>query len=162
MKPSFLLLAAGLHAAASPALAHIALQETEAKAGAYYVAAFRVGHGCDGAATTALRVQLPDGIADAKPQPKPGWSFERAQGAVTWRGRLADSEFEVFSLLVKLPAATGPLYFPTTQVCGETQIAWTEIPAPGAAWTSVPRPAPVVALSGAGPAPTAAAGHEHH
>jgi uncharacterized protein YcnI len=157
-------IALGLSAAATAAQAHIVLQETEAKAGAYYVAAFRVGHGCEGQATTALSIELPEGVEEAKPQPKPGFAFERSGRTVTWRGRVADSEFELFPLLVKLPAKAGPLYFPAVQTCGAVQQRWIEIPAPGAAWTSVPHPAPVVTLTGGG-APAAAAdpmaGHVH-
>jgi uncharacterized protein YcnI len=160
MKLRSTLLAATLSAAATAAEAHIALQETEARSGAYYVAAFRVGHGCGDLATTALSVELPEGISDTKNQPKPGWRFERSGRTVAWRGRLEPSEFDVFAIQVKLPDSTGPLYFPAVQTCGAVEQRWVEIPAPGAAWTSVPHPAPVVTLTGAEPA-AAAPGHRH-
>jgi uncharacterized protein YcnI len=150
----------------APALAHIVIAESQAAPGAYHVAGFQVGHGCAGAATTALRVEIPAGVESAKPQPKPGWTVEPIRGAdgrtaaVVWRGQLADDQFEVFSLLLKLPAASGPVYFPTTQSCGAAQTRWTDIPAPGAAWTSVSHPAPVLVLGASGEAP--AGGHSHH
>lgn len=150
-------------AAPMAAHAHIALAETEARAGAYYVAAFRVGHGCDGKATTTVTVELPAGIEDAKNQPKAGWAFERQGRTAAWRGRLEDSQFEVFSILVKLPATSGPLYFPTVQTCDGAEVRWTEIPEPGQPWTSKPHPAPVVTLAGGAAATTPAPdAHAHH
>jgi uncharacterized protein YcnI len=149
---------------ATVAQAHVALQETTAPAGSYYVATFRVGHACAaGGATTALSVEMPAGVQDPKPQPKAGWRFERSGRIVTWRGRLEDDQFDVFSILIRLPATAGPLYFPTVQTCGEAEQRWVEIPAPGAAWASVPHPAPVVTVSGgAAPPPGApAAEHQH-
>lgn len=162
-------------ACAAPAAAHIALAETQTSAGGYYVASFRVGHGCEGVATTAVRVELPAGVSSAKPQPKTGWTVlierDRASGpgegrpnAVTWRGRLGDDEFDEFRMMVRLPNQAGPLYFPTVQSCVGGEVRWTEIPAPGAAWTSVPHPAPVVNLTAATPAQAEAApaaAHQH-
>jgi uncharacterized protein YcnI len=58
---------------AVPVQAHIVLAELQAVAGSYHKATLRVGHGCNGAATTALTVQIPAGFEGAKPQPKPGW-----------------------------------------------------------------------------------------
>ena len=55
------------------AFAHIVLTEPKAVAGSYYKATLRVGHGCNGSATTGLTVQVPAGFQGAKPQPKAGW-----------------------------------------------------------------------------------------
>jgi periplasmic copper chaperone A len=33
----------------------------------------RVGHGCEGSPTTAIRVQIPEGVIAVKPMPKAGW-----------------------------------------------------------------------------------------
>ncbi len=144
------------------AAAHIVLAEPSAPAGSYHAAFFRVSHGCDGSATVALRVELPAAIAIAKPQPKPGWTLAvehaplttpvMAEGkpvrkrvsAVTWTGRLADDQFDQFGVMLKLPAAAGPLYFPTIQRCERGETRWTTIPAPGQEWHSVPHPAPVL------------------
>ena len=60
-------------AAASPAFAHVTLDPPEAPAGSYVRAALRVPHGCAGAATTRVTLDLPEGIYSAKPMPKPGW-----------------------------------------------------------------------------------------
>ena len=55
------------------AYAHITLDEPTALAGRSYKATFKVGHGCEGSPTTAIRVTLPTGLTGAKPMPKAGW-----------------------------------------------------------------------------------------
>ena len=61
--------------ASNPAYAHISLDTPEAPALAYVRLAVRVLHGCEGAATVGLRMQLPDGVIAAKPMPKPNWEL---------------------------------------------------------------------------------------
>ncbi len=61
---------------ASSADAHITLQNREATVGSFYKAVFVVPHGCAGSATTRIRVQIPEGVIDVKPMPKPGWNVE--------------------------------------------------------------------------------------
>ena len=46
---------------AVPAAAHVTLENREAPVGAGYKAVLRVPHGCEGTATTALRVRIPEG-----------------------------------------------------------------------------------------------------
>ena len=60
---------------ANGAFAHIVLAVREAPAGSYFKAVFQVPHGCEGAATTGIQVDLPDGIVVAKPAPNPGWQL---------------------------------------------------------------------------------------
>lgn len=160
MKKSLLLIAA---MAATPAAAHIVMTPATATAGGYYAGTLRIGHGCDAAATTAVRVIIPEGVLVARPQPKPGWTVDvervrlptpqQVEGkpvtervaAVTWRGALPAEQFDEFGLMLKLPAAqAGPLYLPVVQSCGAAEARWDQIPAPGAAWASVPHPAPVL------------------
>ncbi len=150
----------------APAKAHVVLSETEAKPGAYFFTFLRVGHGCDGEATESLTVEIPTGIYSAKPQPKVGWNIEIVRedlptpvvgphgktltdrvARVRWSGSsLPDTMVDQFGLLVKLPMSSGPLYFPTVQSCAQGEKSWTMIPPEGAAWGSVPTPAPVVYL----------------
>ncbi|CAN5575970.1 YcnI family protein [soil metagenome] len=149
-----ILTAAGL-VCATPALAHVSVDPGEAKAGAYQVLRFRVGHGCGDAATTALRIETPPGLASARPQPKPGWTLaiekdgERV-AALVWRGVLPAQQFDEFALLAKLPAEPGVLYFPTVQTCGAEESQWTQIPDPGE--TGLSHPAPALRVLPAGPA----------
>ena len=157
LKP--LLLAAALSAAA-PALAHVSVDPGAAKAGAYQVLRFRVGHGCGGGATTALRIETPQGLASARPHPKPGWTLtietegERVS-ALVWRGALPADQFDEFAVLAKLPAEPGVLHFPTVQTCGAEDSQCTGIPDPGE--TSLSHPAPALRVLPDTPAET----HQH-
>ena len=65
---------------AGSAAAHVTLEQGEAAADSTYKAVLRVGHGCEGAATNVLRVQIPEGLIVAKPMPKPGWQVELKEG----------------------------------------------------------------------------------
>ena len=62
------------------ASAHVTLETREAPVGAPYKAVLRVPHGCEGAATIALRVRVPDGMIAVKPMPKPGWKIDTVTG----------------------------------------------------------------------------------
>src|SRR3979490_2805363 len=72
--------AAGVVLFACAASAHITLETREAPVGASYKAVLRVPHGCEGTATVALRVRVPDGMISVKPMPKPGWKIETVSG----------------------------------------------------------------------------------
>lgn len=141
-----------LLAAPVPALAHVVAAPGEAKAGSYSAIAFRVGHACGAGDTTLkLRVEIPDGVASARPQPKPGWTVDvEKEGdratAVTWTGRLPDDQFDDFALLMKLPAQAGALVFPALQTCEKGESQWTEIPDPERPDEKLTRPAPTVRL----------------
>lgn len=154
-KSSLLFAALAAASVAGAAQAHVVFVQPQATAGAHWAGALRVSHGCDGAATTSVRVEIPTGILVARPQPKAGWTVavEReplatpapAEGgglitervsAITWTGRLPDEQFEEFGLAAKLPGEVGPLAFPVTQVCERGEIRWSEIPVAGS-----PRPA---------------------
>ena len=142
-----------------PAYAHVVAAPGEAKAGSYSVIAFRVGHACAaGDATLGLRVEIPDGVASARPQPKTGWIIatektdeadpaKRRTTSVSWTGRLPDDQFDDFAVLMKLPAATGDLVFPVVQTCEHGESQWTEVPDPQRPGEKLTRPAPVVRLT---------------
>ena len=86
---------------------------------------FRPGHGCDGDATNALTVTIPEGIAvgSAKAQPKAGWTLSRDGSTITWSGgELPDDQFDEFGLRVtwpKLPdgVTSQRVYFKAVQTC---------------------------------------------
>jgi len=180
MKRPLISAAAGAAALiAAPAGAHVVLNPGQAAPGAYYAGAFRVSHGCSGSPTVALKVTIPAGVVTAKPRPKEGWTLtiereplaqpvtgeggqtirERVK-AVTWRGRLPDDEFDEFGLMLKLPDAAGPLYFPAVQTCETGETRWVEIPAPGAARPATPAPVLEVTPAAGGHDPMA--GMHHH
>ena len=156
-------------AAPLPAVAHVVAAPDAAKAGSYAAIAFRVGHACSAGDTTlSVRIEIPPGVASARPQVKPGWTYalereprsdpKAAPSAVTFTGRLPDEAFEDFSLLMKLPAAGEALVFPVIQTCEKGESQWTEVPDPAAPGEKLSRPAPVLRLIPAEPMP---AGHQH-
>ncbi|MEI6484770.1 MAG: YcnI family protein [Sphingomonadales bacterium] len=132
-----------LLAAATPAAGHITAVPASGAAGSYLGFAVRVGHGCGGAATTSVRVELPAGIASVRPQPKPGWTLqiERAAlsapvmvegkpvsdrvAAIIWSGNLPADQFDDFGLLIRMPDA-GMIRLPVEQRCGTTVQRWDD------------------------------------
>lgn len=164
--------------AAASAQAHITLDQPEAAAGSSYRAVFKVGHGCDGAATKEIVVTLPEGLRGAKPMPKAGWTlttkrrplktpFESHGKPVTdelaearWVANgeanfLQDAWYDEFMLRASLPAGPGEVWFQVRQVCTQGEWNWAEVPSAG---TPKPR-APAVRLV-VKPA-AEAAGHMH-
>jgi uncharacterized protein YcnI len=139
--------------AASPASAHITLENRQATIGAGYKAVFAVPHGCAGSATVKIRVQIPEGVIAVKPMPKPGWNVEVIKGKyaaeydfhgtkasegvkeVTWSGgKLPDDNYDEFVVSTYLTAALKPntmLYFPVVQECEQGVSRWIDIPEEG-------------------------------
>jgi uncharacterized protein YcnI len=171
MKRTSVLLAAAM--LASVAQAHITLEQSSAPAGSYQKLTFRVGHGCEGAATSGVTVMLPESVIGAKPMPKAGWKLSTVDGKlsvpveshgrsvasavreISWKGGpLPDAQYDEFSVQVKLPDDAGKVYFKVVQQCGKTSVAWDEMPGePGA---KLKAPAPVLEVLPAGAAP-----HQH-
>lgn len=156
---------------ATGAAAHVVAVPDAAKAGSYSAIAFRVGHACAAGDTTLkVRIEIPDGVASARPQVKPGWTYTLERGpdpkaaptAITFEGRLPDEAFDDFAVLMKLPAPKGPggdrLVFPVVQTCEKGESQWTEIPSPEAPDAKLNRPAPTVTLI---PADAPASAHQH-
>jgi uncharacterized protein YcnI len=157
-------------AAAGAAEAHVSVSPDTGVGGAYTPLRFQVGHGCDGKATTALRLEMPPGLTVARPQPKPGWrlQIERAGDAVTaitWRGRLPADQFDEFLVLVRLPDRPGLVHFPAAQSCGGDTVRWDQPASPDAPPSK--RPAPRIYITPTGPsgpvaAPPGVAAPHHH
>jgi uncharacterized protein YcnI len=155
-------------APASPALAHVTLAVPTATPGTSYKAVLRVPHGCDGAATTGIRVQIPEGYIAVKPMPKPGWTIAIKTGtyaqtyqlfgsAVTsgvteidWTGgNLPDAYYDEFVMSGQIGGtltAGSKLYFPVVQECGTAVERWIMIPADGQAADDLKTPAPALTL----------------
>ncbi len=151
------------------ASAHITLETQEAAVGSTYKAVLRVPHGCDGKATTGVRVQIPEGVLSVKPMPKPGWTLQTKKGKydksyqlwgqavsegvkeVDWSGgNLPDEFYDEFvfrgTLAADLPAGQ-KLYFPVVQECeGGAVDRWIAIPAAGQDADSLEFPAPGLKL----------------
>ncbi|CAM5386718.1 hypothetical protein MAUB1S_06594 [Mycolicibacterium aubagnense] len=156
-------------AGAGAAFAHVSLETQEAPVDSTYKAIFRVPHGCDGKATTAVRVKIPEGVIDVKPMPKAGWKLETAKGKYTkayslwgetvsegvtevnWNGgNLPDEFYDEFVLRVRLTGdlpAGETLRFPVVQECeGGGTARWIEIPAAGQDEDALEHPAPGLKL----------------
>jgi uncharacterized protein YcnI len=161
------LLASALLAAAGSAYAHVTASPSEAPADAYFRTALRIGHGCAGAATTAVRVKIPDGVLAVRPQAKPGWTIDvklrkldppaslghgrtasETVDEIAWRGgKLSDAHFDEFGLSMRMPAKAGAtLYFPVVQEFEQGVHRWIEIPAAGQKWNDLKEPAPYIKL----------------
>lgn len=164
--------------AAAPAAAHITIAPAEAPADGYATLQVQVPHGCDGSATKAIRVQIPESVPSVTPQVHPGWDVSTEDGPkdavelhgetvtsgvkeVVWTaaaaGPLPDGRLDLFGMSVKLPAgnAGDPVYFPTVQECVKGKDGWIQIPQPDESEDDLESPAPAVVL-------TASAGDHGH
>ncbi|WP_454762600.1 YcnI family copper-binding membrane protein [Cupriavidus campinensis] len=157
------------------ASAHVVFEQKQAAAGSYFKGVLLVGHGCDGSATRAITVTIPEGVQGAHPQPKPGWQMEVTRAKLVrpyashgktvdedvrtlrwFGGTLADAHFDEFRMLMKLPEQGGKLYFPILQECENGSHEWTQVPADGQGTRGLKSPAAELEVVPAGPA-----GHSH-
>jgi uncharacterized protein YcnI len=134
---------------ASPALAHIDPDPTEAQAGSTLSVAFTVEHGCDGSPTIQLDMRLPDGVTGASTDPIPGWEGSIDAEVVTFvGGPLPDDEEGTFSVTMTLPPTPDTtIYFPFVQRCEVGEIRWIAIPT-GDSGAEPEEPAPAMLLTG--------------
>jgi periplasmic copper chaperone A len=151
--------------------AHVTLESKEAPPNSSYKAVLRVGHGCEGKPTTAIRVQIPDGVIAVKPMPKPGWQLDTVRDKydrpydyfgskltegvrqVAWSGgELPDDFYDEFVLVGRLtdfePGTV--LSFPTVQECAGGVHRWIEIPAAGQDPDELEEPAPQLTIIAGG------------
>jgi uncharacterized protein YcnI len=162
--------AAGVLVVVSCAAAHVTLEQQQAAVGSAYKGVMRVPHGCEGgAATTAIRIRIPDGVIGVKPMPKPGWQLNivnakyskpyTLRGAkmtegvteISWSGgKLPDAYYDEFVFTSALAEELEPgktLYFPVVQECEKGIHRWIEIPKDGEhAGHDGPEPAPGLRL----------------
>lgn len=150
------------------AFAHATLAVTEASPNSSYRGAIRVGHGCAGSPTVSVSVQIPQGVINAKPMPKPGWTLKTTRGAydrtydyfgtpmaegvreITWSGAvLPDDQYDEFVFVGRVTDAFRPgasVPFPIVQTCESGAHNWTELPGPGQSARDLKSPAPAVRI----------------
>jgi uncharacterized protein YcnI len=149
------------------ASAHVTLETKEARIGSSYKAVLKVPHGCDGAATVTLAVQIPDGVIEVKPMPKPGWTLRKEMGKypkphrrggatltegvtqLTWSGgKLPDDYYDEFVFVAAVADDLEPatIYFPVVQQCEKGAHHWIEVPPPGQSNPELSEPAPALKL----------------
>ncbi len=156
---------------AAPAYAHVTANPNAAPAGGYFMAKFRVGHGCEGSPTTTVRISIPDGVSSVRPEVVPGWEIETVVGELSEPvelhgqtitegvkeiiysgGSLPDEHFQDFGVNMRMPdgAEGETLYFPVVQECEEGEEAWINIPESVEAWNDIDHPAPYITLTAGG------------
>jgi uncharacterized protein YcnI len=171
MKPTPLITVLAVLGLASigPAAAHVSLEVPGATIGSTYKAVLRVPHGCDGKATTAVKVRIPEGFINVKPMPKAGWDLQTVvstyQGSyelhgntltegvteVVWSGgELPDAYYDEFvfrgTVAATVPEGT-TFFFPTVQLCDGAEEAWIDVT--GAEDAEMPAPSLELAPAGA-------------
>ena len=151
------------------AFAHATLEVSEAPADSTYKAVVRIGHGCEGAATTTVRVQIPEGLFVAKPMPKAGWEVQLVEGdyaqaydyfgtevtsgvkEIVWTGgNLPDNFYDEFVFRARVAPLEAGTQLPilVVQECGpDLAERWIEIPADGQDPESLEYPAPVLTIT---------------
>ncbi len=136
-------------AVASPALAHVDPDPTEAQAGSTLSVAFTVEHGCEGSPTIQLDMRLPEGVTDASPDQVDGWEGSIEGDVVTFvGGPLPDDEEGTFAVTMTLPPTPDTtVYFPFVQRCEVGEIRWIAIPTDDSG-AEPEEPAPALLLSG--------------
>ncbi|WP_372628803.1 YcnI family protein [Cohnella sp.] len=129
-----LLLSIGFAGLAS---AHVTVQPKEAPAGSYQVFTVRVPSEKD-AATTQVKVAIPDGVNISRFEPKPDWTYEVEKGAedkivsVTWKATgsgLGATEFGEFRMQGKIADDAKELSWKAYQTYSDGEVVeWTGAP----------------------------------
>ena len=168
MRARALLSAAAVVLFAGTAAAHVTLEVDQTPADSFVKFVLRVPHGCDGKATTAVRVQVPEGIINAKPMPKAGWTLDVVRGTyaksydyygtpmtegvqeIVWSGgELPDAFYDEFVFRAKVtdfPVGTA-IPVPVVQECGpDTSERWIEVPEAGKVADDYEFPAPMLTI----------------
>ena len=166
----------------SAVFAHVTLEDKAALAGTSYKAILKVGHGCEGSPTTAMRVTIPAGFMGAKPMPKAGWKLDvktaklavpydsygkqitEDVSEITWTATSKDSYlpeayYDEFVLRGGLPnkvAEGAVMWFKVLQTCEKGANDWSQIPAAGVDAHSLKFPAALLEII-----PSGTAGHQH-
>src|SRR4051812_22636566 len=138
-----------LLAVAAPlaASAHVGVTPDDTAAGSYTVLTFAVPHGCDGSATTAVAIYLPESIPSVTPTVNPGWTVSKtvlkldqpitdangdeitervSQVVYTAITPLPDGYRDTFALSLKLPdeKVGDTIEFPVLQSCEVGTTEW--------------------------------------
>jgi uncharacterized protein YcnI len=130
------------------AAAHVGTSADEVGAGSTIALGLTVGHGCDGSPTTAVSVQIPEGVNNATPFAHAGWTIESEKAtlsppAVSAHGEeitertsvitftaadgnaLPDGVRDTFTINFTAPDTAGEtLFFKTIQTCEAGSNDW--------------------------------------
>lgn len=142
--------------------AHVGVTPAEVPSGQTTLIGFGIGHGCDGAATTAIRMQIPAGIISVQPVAKPGWDIAITTGTydapqmngqtavnegvtmIEWTGGNLPSElYDQFWIRARVASDVEHgtmIYFPVIQECGDEANRWITVPVEGQPEPDEPTP----------------------
>ncbi|WP_026930876.1 YcnI family protein [Glycomyces tenuis] len=157
---------------ANPAAAHVTVSAANTVAGSYTVLTVSVPHGCDGEATTAVAIQMPEPLYAVTPTVNPAWDVEKVMAELpepitdahgnevtervsevvyTAHTPLPDDLRDVFELSLQLPEETAgqTLHFPVVQTCGASEHPWIEIAEEGQNPDELESPAPFIEVTAA-------------
>lgn len=152
--------------ASASAWSHAFMVDKQVAAGSWHLVEIAIPHGCYGSPTTEVSIKAPDGVFNARPEVKPGWTLTTKMKTLdepiqtpevviteivdemTWSGgKLDDIHLERFNFLAKMPNEPGrTLYFKIIQKCEEGELRWIEIPEPGENPRQYLHPAPTIDL----------------
>jgi uncharacterized protein YcnI len=139
------------------ASAHVGVTPDTTAAGSYANLTFGVPHGCDGSATTEVRITIPESVITVTPTVNPNWDVAEvpsetdpdhtAEVVYTAKTPLVDGLRDTFTLSVPLPAdAVGDaLEFPVLQTCEVGSTAWDQETVEGE--EEPEHPAPMIVLT---------------
>lgn len=141
------------------ASAHVHVDPGTVSAGATETLTFSFSHGCDGSPTTALVIDIPDGVGNATPVVQGGWTIARETGGdgiptrITYTAATPVEDHlkatVSMDVLFDESAADTTLAFPVTQLCETGETAWTQVAGDGEDPHDLDAPAPVVAVGAA-------------
>ncbi len=137
------------------ASAHVEMTPSKAKAGKPVDLSFEIPHGCDGAATTSLVVQIPGPAKEVTAAKINGWKATSGPRTLTWTGGpLPDHETLRVPFRATLYGKKGDtVMFKVIQKCqGGASTAWIQ---PTSGDTEPEHPAPAVTLTSTAQAPAA-------
>lgn len=117
----------------SLASAHISIGSGPATANTSQEVTFNVGHGCEGADTSAVVIEIPDGVTSVRPMSSDFGQVDVVTDsagtvtAVSWTKAASSvlaSDIAFYKLVVRLKTPDKPfstLYFPTHQTCVDAE-----------------------------------------
>jgi uncharacterized protein YcnI len=134
---------------ASTALAHVGTDKEELVAGASTTLTFSIGHGCEESPTNSMKFQVPEGVLNAVPVVKAGWTIEIEKeqlaeaveaghgeeqtdrtAVITYtaqEGYAVENGFrDNFTLAFAAPETAGQLFFKIIQGCETGENAWID------------------------------------
>ncbi|GEP48268.1 DUF1775 domain-containing protein [Microbacterium saccharophilum] len=143
-------------AAPLAASAHVHVSPTDGAAGTTTRLDFTFSHGCDGAPTTAVVLDLPEGLDAVTPVLDGAWTITRDLGAdgiptiITYTAvaPVEDGVSATVSLDVVFASSVADteVAFPVLQECAEGQNDWSEVAEEGQDPHELEAPAPVVTV----------------